>query len=101
MDLAYAPKGSLHPNHIHLMITVYASIVTLHVLEEKILKMGQHVCQVLSKDFSSNSSAFMPVNSKDIHIKLDNVTKQLSHRFAALSSSESGPSNINEGEGRG
>ena len=38
---------------------------------------------------------------KDIDIKLDNMTKQLSNIFAALMSSRSGPSNRNEGEGRG
>ena len=43
----------------------------------------------------------MLVNSKDIDMKLDNVTKQLSHLSAALLPSESGISNRNEGDGRG
>ena len=43
----------------------------------------------------------MSVNSKDIDIKLDNVTKQLSHLYAALFSSRSGPSSRNKYEGRG
>jgi hypothetical protein len=68
-------------------------------LEEKVLTMGQHVDQVLSKESSSHLSAFMSLNSKEIDIKLDNMTKQLSHLSAALLSSRSGPSNRNEGEG--
>ena len=38
---------------------------------------------------------------KDIDIKLDNVTKQLSNLSASLLSSRFGSSNRNEGEGRG
>jgi hypothetical protein len=42
-----------------------------------------------------------PTSPKDIDIKLDSVTKQLSNIFAALLSSRFGPSNRNEVEGRG
>ena len=83
------------------MIREDTSTATLDGLEEKVLTMGQHVDQVVSKESSSHSSAFMAVNSEDIDIKLDNVTKQLSHLSAALFSSRSSPSNRNEGEGRG
>ena len=43
----------------------------------------------------------MSVNSKDIDIKLDNVTKHVSHLSAALLYSRSDSSNRNGGEGRG
>jgi len=101
MDLVDALKGSLHLEHVHWMITIDTPNITLDELEEKVLTMGQHLDQVLSKVFSSHSSAFMLVNSKDTDIKLDNVTKQLSHLSAALLSSRTGPSNRNAGEGRG
>ncbi len=83
------------------MITIDTSTATLDELEEKVLTMRQHVDQVLSKESSSHSSTLMYANSnKDIDIKLDNVTKQLSHLFATLLSSRSGPSNRNEIERR-
>ncbi len=40
MDLADALKGSLHPEHVHSMITIDTSIVTLDELEDKVLTMG-------------------------------------------------------------
>ena len=43
----------------------------------------------------------MSLNSKDIDVKLDNMTKHLSHLSAALLSSRTGPSNRNESEGQG
>ena len=79
------------------MIILDTSTVTLDELEDKFLTMGQHVDQVMSKKCSSHSVAFMQINSKDIDIKLDNVTKRLSHLFAALVSIRSGPLSINEG----
>jgi len=101
MDLVDALKGSLHPERVHLIITIDTSIGTLDELEDKVLTMGQHVNLVLSNDFSSHSSTFASANSrKDADIKLDNVMKQLSNLSAALLSSRSGPSNRNEGEGR-
>ena len=81
------------------MITIVTSTGTLDELEEKVLTMGQYVDQVLSKDSSSHSPIFMLVNSKDIDINLDNVTKELS-RISDFSY-RSGPSNRNEGEERG
>ena len=55
-----------------------------------------------SNESSSHSSVFVAANShKDIDIKLDNVTKQLSNLSAALLSSRFGPSSRNEGQGRG
>jgi len=102
MDLADDLKGSFYPEHIHWMITLDTSIVTLDELEDKVLTMGQHVDQILSNESSSSSSSFVFVNShKDTDIKFDNVTKKLSNLSAALSSSRSSPSNRNEGEGRG
>jgi hypothetical protein len=80
IDLADALKGSLHLEHVHWMITVYTSTVTLDELEGTILTMGQHVDQVLSSGSSAHSSTFMYVtSSKDIDTKLDNVTKQISN----------------------
>jgi hypothetical protein len=55
MDLADAFKGSLHPEHVHWMITVDTSIVTLDELEDKVLTMGQHVDRVLSSGSSTHS----------------------------------------------
>ena len=76
IDLADALKGSLHLEHVHWMITVYTSTVTLDELEDKVLTMGHHVDQVLSSGSSAHSSSFMFVTpSKDIDTKLDNVTK--------------------------
>jgi hypothetical protein len=49
MDLADVLKGSLHPEHVHWMITVDTSTYTLDYLEEIVLTMGHHVDQVLSK----------------------------------------------------
>jgi hypothetical protein len=84
MDLVDALKGSLHPEHVHRMITVDISIVTLDELEDKVLTMGQHVDQGLSSESSAHSSAFMPDTSpNEIGTKLDNVTKQLSNVYAA------------------
>jgi hypothetical protein len=102
MDLADALKGSLHPEYVHWMIAIDTSTATLDELEDKVLTIGQHVDQVLSCGSSSHSSAFMSATSpKDIDIKLDNVTKQISNLSAALLYSRSVSSNINEGEGRG
>ena len=102
MYLADALKGSLHPEHVHWMITIDTSSVTLDELEDKVLTMGQHADQVLSNGSSSHSSTFMSATSpKDIDIKLDNVTTQLSNQYASLLSSRSGSFNITEGEGRG
>jgi hypothetical protein len=42
-----ALKGSLHPEHVHWMITVDTSTVTMDELEDKVLTMGQHVDQLL------------------------------------------------------
>jgi len=39
MDLADALKGSLHPEHVHLMITIDTSTITLDELEDKVLTM--------------------------------------------------------------
>jgi hypothetical protein len=47
-DLVDVLKGSLHPKHVHGMITVDISTVTLDEIEEKVSIMGQHVDQVLS-----------------------------------------------------
>ena len=55
MDLADALTGSLHPEHVHSMIIVDTSSVTLHELEDKVLTMGQHVDQVLSGGSSAHS----------------------------------------------
>jgi hypothetical protein len=101
MDLVDALNGSLHPKHVPWMIIVDTSTVALDELEEKVLTIGQNMDQVMSKDSSSHSSAFMAVNSNDIDIKLDNVTKQLTNLSAALLSSRFGPFNRNEGGGRG
>jgi len=102
MDLADTLKGSLHPEHVQWMISVNTSVVTLDELEDKVFTMGQHVDQVLSNESSTQSSSFISATSpKDIVIKLDNVTKQISNLSAALLTSRSGPSSRNEGEGRG
>ena len=102
MDLGGALKGSLDLEHVRWMITVDTSTATLDELEDKVLTMGQHVDQVLSSGSSAHSSTFMSATSpKDIDIKLDNVTKQLSNLSAALLSSRSSSSNRNGGEGRG
>ena len=103
MDLVNALKGSLHPEHVHLMIIVHTSTITLADLEDKVLAMGQHVDQVLSSGSSTHSSTFIYVMSpKDIDTKLDNVTKQLSNLFATLLSSKTGPSHTTrEGRGQG
>jgi hypothetical protein len=45
IDLADAFKGSLHPEHVHWMITIDTSTVTLDELEDKVLTMGHHVDQ--------------------------------------------------------
>ena len=47
-DLVDVLKGSLHPKHVHGMITVDISTVTLDEIEEKVSIMGQHEDQVLS-----------------------------------------------------
>jgi hypothetical protein len=84
------------------MITVDTSANTLDELEDKALIMEQHVDYVLSNESSAQSSSFIFATSpKDIDIKLDNVTKQLSNLSAALLSSRFGPSSRNEGQGRG
>jgi hypothetical protein len=94
MDFAYALKGSLHSEHVHEMIILNTSIITLDELEDKVLTMGKHVDQIVSDESSSHSSAFVYANAhKDIDIKLDIVTKQLSNLSVALMSSRSGPSN--------
>ena len=50
MNLDDALKSSLYLEHVHWMIAVDTSTVTLDELEEKVLIMGQHVDQVLSKE---------------------------------------------------
>jgi hypothetical protein len=55
MDLADALKGSLHPEHVHWMISVDTSTVTLDELEDKVLIMGQHLDQALSSGSSTHS----------------------------------------------
>jgi hypothetical protein len=47
--LAGALKGSLNTYHVHWMITLDTSIVTLDELEEKVLTVGQRVDQVYLK----------------------------------------------------
>jgi len=75
MDLDDALKGSLHLEYVHWIIIVATSTATLDKLEDKVFAMGQHVDHVLSNESSAHSSAFMPAtSSKDIDIKLDNVT---------------------------
>jgi len=60
------------------MITVDASTMTLDELEEKVLTRGQHVDQVLLRESSSQSSAFVSgASDKDINVQLDKVNKQL------------------------
>jgi hypothetical protein len=54
MDLVDALKGSLNLEHVHLMITVGTSTITLDELEEKVLTMGQHVDQVLMRESFRN-----------------------------------------------
>jgi len=91
IDLADALKESLHLEHVHWMIIVDTSTVTLDELEDKVLTVGQHLDQVLSSGSSAHSSTFMYVTSpKGIDTKLDNVTKQLSNLFGTLLSSRSG-----------
>jgi len=69
---------------------VDTSIVTLDELDEMVLNMSQHVDQVLAKDHSSSSSAFVFVKSKrEIYYKHDNISRQLETLSAALSSSQS------------
>ena len=59
MDLADALKGSLNSEHVHWMLTVDTSTITQDELEDKVLTMGQHVDQVLMRDSSLQSSAFV------------------------------------------
>ncbi len=49
-DMADALKGSLNPKHVHWIITIDTSSVTLDELEEKILTMDEHVDKVLYKN---------------------------------------------------
>ena len=84
------------------MITVDTSTITQGELEEKVLTMGQHVDQVLLRDSSPQSSAFVSgASNKDINVQLDKVNKQLSRLSAALLSSTSGSSNESDGRSGG
>jgi hypothetical protein len=74
MDLADTIKGSLNPEHVHLMITIDTSIVILNELEEKVLTTGQHVDRALSNESISPSLAFVSLNSK---LKLSNTTSNM------------------------
>ena len=81
-------------------ITVDTSTITQDELEEKVLTMGQHVDQVLLRDSSRQSSAFVfGASNTYINVQLDKVNKQLSRLSAALLSSTS--SNENEGRSGG
>ena len=76
IDLADALKGSLNPEHVHWMIIVDTSTITLDELEEKVLTMGQHVDQVLLRESSSQSLAYVSgALNRNINVKLDNVNK--------------------------
>jgi hypothetical protein len=78
------------------------SIATLDDLGEMVLNMGQHVDQVLAKEHSSSSSAFVSVKSKrEIYYKLDNMTRQLESLSAAPSSSRSPNGSKYEHDSRG
>ncbi len=82
------------------MITVDTSTITQDELEEKVLTIGQHVDQVLLRDSSLQSSAFVSdASNTDIDVQLDKVNKQLSKLSAALMSSTS--SNKSEGRSGG
>ena len=88
--LAYALKGALNEEHVHWMIIVNTSKVTLDELDEMVLNMGLHVDQVIAKEHSSYSWAFVSVKSKrEVDYKLDNMTRQSKSLSAALSSSQS------------
>jgi hypothetical protein len=70
------------------MVDTYT--VNLDNLDEMVLNLGQHVDQVLAKEHSSSSSAFVYVKCKqETDYKLDNMTKQLETLSADLSSSQS------------
>jgi hypothetical protein len=72
------------------MITVDTSTITQDELEEKVLTMGQHVDQVLMRDSSLRSSAFVSdASTTYINVQLDKVNKQLSKLSAELLSSTS------------
>jgi len=84
------------------MIMVDTSKVTLDELDEMVVNMGQHEDQVLAKEHSSSSSAFVSVKSKrEMDCKLDNMNKQLESLLKALSSSQSPAGSIYELGNRG
>jgi hypothetical protein len=100
--LVDALKGSLNPEHVHWMITVDTSTITLDELEEKVLTMGQHVDQVLPRESSSYSSTCVcGALDRDINVKLDKVNKQLAKLSATLLSYTFGISNESKGRGGG
>ncbi len=78
VDLADTLKGALNAEHVHWMIMVDTSTVTLDELDEMVLNMGQlqHVDKVLAKEHSSPSLAFVYVKSeREIDYKLDNIMR--------------------------
>ena len=79
------------------MITVDTSTITLDELEENVLTMGQHVDQVLMRELSPQSSAFVSgASNADLNVQLDNVNKQLSKLSVAFLSSTFGSSTESE-----
>ena len=103
MDMADALKGALNPQHVHWMLMVDTSTVTLDLLDDMVLNMGQHVDQVLSSERSSFSSAFSSVHAKkDLDQKMEVMSRQLDNLLAALSSSHlSHERHESGGRGRG
>jgi phosphate uptake regulator len=89
--MAYALKGAIIAEYVHYwMIMADISIVTLDELYEMVLNMGQHVDQVLAKEYSSSSSDFVSVKSeREADYKLDNMTSQLESLSTTLFSSQS------------
>ncbi len=87
------------------MVTVDTSTITLDELVEKFLTIGQHVDQVLLRNSSPQSLAFVSsASNTDFIVQLDNVNKQLSKLPAALLLSTSDSSNESDGRsgsGRG
>jgi hypothetical protein len=54
-DMVDALKGSLNLEHVHWMIKVDTYSVTLRELEDKVLTMGKHVDQFMSKNSAISS----------------------------------------------
>jgi hypothetical protein len=53
MDLVDGLKISLHPKHVHWMISIDTSTVTLDELEDTVFTMGQHVDSFVQRVLSS------------------------------------------------